>query len=180
MPAAAIYNKDWIGGEGMEMTAIALRKVKAHIEKGDDVRIRSMIAGIARCARVSQGTEEHGRTGPDVVTLSVIIFPTVTDGECLLNPLIELAGRHGAIFASRAGFAHDTIPTVSDLFLIDPDGDKNDLAMPQSNDLSVAETNTPDTPSLREPVVLGGVSSYTPFQSGANGIVLEELVSMAI
>ena len=102
MPAATLLNKDWIG-DGTEMSTAVMGKANAHLEKGGDIRIGSMIAGITRYARVSKGKDGHERTMPDGVSLSVSVANAVTSGGRLLNPLIHLAQRRGAVYASRTG-----------------------------------------------------------------------------
>ena len=87
MPDVAIYNKDRIGNQGLGMTAAAFRKVKARLEKGVDIRIRASVSGVARFSRVSQGDEDHDRTGIGGLILSVVVSETVTEEEWALNPL---------------------------------------------------------------------------------------------
>ena len=162
MPAAAIYNKDWIGEGGMEMTANALRNANAQLGKGVDIRIRSMIAGVTRFARVSQGKEDHGRAGTDGLILSATVSKTVTEGEWLLNPLIKLVHLHGEIFDSRSGMVRDSLPTVLALFLIDSQGDRNDLMLPHSDDGRAGIAHPLAQTSLA--VEIEAVSSFTsPF-----------------
>ena len=159
MPAVTVYNKDWIVEEGMDMTAEALRKVKPRLEKGEDLRIRSSIDGFTRFALVSQGGEDHGRTGADGLILSEIVSKTVTDEEWLLNPLVQLVRRHKKIFVSRSGLAHDKFPTVSDVFLIDNEWSTRDLMLPQSADDTPIDTAPEPSQSAVAPE---RGSSYVP------------------
>ena len=156
-----VYNRDWIGGAGgIEMTANALRRVKIHLEKGEDIRIRSIIDGVTRFARVSQGKEDHGRTGPDGLILSVVRSKTVTEEERVLNPLIQLIDLHGAVFVSRSGAFHDSLPTAQAIFLMDSSGDQNDLMLPQPD----AELSVSPPPVIHQPIVLEekSMDSYLP------------------
>ena len=91
------------------------------------IRIRAVIAGVARYASVSQGKEEHERTCPGGVLLSVSVSPSVNGDEKLLNPMIQMVQKHGMAFASRTGFVRETAHTLNSLLLIESDTNKNDL-----------------------------------------------------
>ena len=139
MPAVSMLTKDW-AGDGIEMTAPVLRRIKAHLEKGEDIRIRAAVDGVTRYARVSQGKEDHERTGPEGAILSVVVADSVTEEEKKMNPLIQLVQQHESIFVSRTGSVHSSLPTVTAVLLIDPDGGKNDLMLPQPEDISSLST----------------------------------------
>ena len=90
----------------------------------------------------------------------MIVSVTVSDDEWLLNPLIQLAHRRKKIFVSRSGVVRDSLPTVSDVFLIAAEGSLNDLTIPHSAEPRLADAGNPARPL--ESVEFGAVSFYTP------------------
>ena len=148
MPAVSTLTNEW-AGDGIEMSAPVLRRIKAHLEKGEDIRIRAVLGGVMRYARVSQGKEEHGRTLPDGVVLSVAVSESVSEAERRLNPLIHLVQQHEAVFGSRTGFVHSSLPTIQAVQYVESEIGKDDLTLPQlDEDVSTknpASTSLPPT-----------------------------------
>ena len=80
MPTTSFASpKDWIGGD-IEMSTSVLRKVMAHLERGDDMRVLATI-GATRYTLAGQCKDDHGRTMPDGTLLSVAISDSVTKEE---------------------------------------------------------------------------------------------------
>ena len=69
MSVANSARNGWVFG-GVEMHTDELRKAKPHLDKGEAVRVRAAMGGVARYARVFHGKDGHERTPTGGVVLS--------------------------------------------------------------------------------------------------------------
>ena len=113
MAAWEHIQQPWIGGGDIEMTAVALRKVKRVLLDGGVVYLRGSLGGVERYASVIQGPGEHEKTSIEGTVLSVSIdLATIIEGELQLGPLASAIERSRKLFVSRAGLVHEEFPTV--------------------------------------------------------------------